>query len=261
MKCKLLFIFTVLIISCLQSYQASEMASGISQFKKFTIDLPNTTINYPSMTEENIPVSGSEVTIYNQDGDIVDIIVTDENGFAESVPLREGLYYFQETKAPAGYELDDTIYQFYVGDDVASIQYGGTSDLITANILILVVDELGNPVPDVEYTLIDSNNEEQSVKSDENGNLKIADLTSGVYKLVLNDKSYTSNEESSTFQITENGLETGVPIQLNVDYVPRSIIGSFIKIVAVISGLVISLIAVKKYKYLKGKNEKNINDR
>lgn len=53
----------------------------------------------------NIKLSGVEFTIFNKDGQIVEKIVTNDKGMAESGLLDYGKYTIKETKKPEGYKL------------------------------------------------------------------------------------------------------------------------------------------------------------
>lgn len=69
------------------------------------------------------PIVGSEITIYDEDGNIVDVLVTDQNGDAESIGLEEGTYYLKETKAVDGYQQDNNTYVLYVGGGIKKVEY------------------------------------------------------------------------------------------------------------------------------------------
>lgn len=56
-------------------------------------------INKYGAEGENL--SGFEYTIYDEDGNIIEVITTDETGFAESNHLVPGHYYIEQTKSPA----------------------------------------------------------------------------------------------------------------------------------------------------------------
>ncbi len=68
--------------------------------------------------EENCPPKGSlknaEYTVSTKAGEVIQTLVTDEEGKAESTPLLTGQYEVKETKAPEGYNLDPTVYQVEV---------------------------------------------------------------------------------------------------------------------------------------------------
>ena len=51
-------------------------------------------------------------TIYDNAGNVVDVMTTDENGVATSKELRLGTYKYKETKAPDYVVIDDAEYVF-----------------------------------------------------------------------------------------------------------------------------------------------------
>ena len=64
---------------------------------------------------DNYSLAGAEYTVYetNNDGKLsspVGTLTTDENGDTYTLKLLQKTYYVQETKAPKGYALDDTIH-------------------------------------------------------------------------------------------------------------------------------------------------------
>ncbi len=72
------------------------------------------TIEVQRVNQYGDAITGSEMTIYDNKGEVVQVIVTDENGYAVSDSLRNGTYYLKETKAADGYELDTNIYKIVV---------------------------------------------------------------------------------------------------------------------------------------------------
>ena len=79
---------------------------------------------------------GAEYTLYDTDSNIVDDIngnpcvgLTDANGNLEfTVPIDGREYYIQETKAPAGYEINPD--KFYITPDAEGVSYEGSSILV-----------------------------------------------------------------------------------------------------------------------------------
>lgn len=85
-------------------------------------------------------VAGAEYTIYNQDGSIYQVVVTDENGEATFARPADGTYTFKETKAPDGYMIDKTIHTFTVSDGNVSGKLN-VSDYPKKEIVITKLDE------------------------------------------------------------------------------------------------------------------------
>lgn len=82
--------------------------------------------------EKNPPyasLKGAEYTVSTKDGTVLQTLVTDDAGKAESKPLLTGRYQVKETKAPEGYNIDPTIYQVELlpGEETAELFYKDVS--------------------------------------------------------------------------------------------------------------------------------------
>ncbi len=60
---------------------------------------------------------GAKIKIYDQDKKVIREGTTDQNGKIYFKKLSKGKYYFQESGAPEGYQLDDSLYSFEVKED------------------------------------------------------------------------------------------------------------------------------------------------
>ena len=74
------------------------------------------------------PLQGAEFAIYKDSGleNIVTTVTTNGEGIATYAGLAEGTYYVQETKAPTGYRLDNTIREIKVGPVEGSLDEADT---------------------------------------------------------------------------------------------------------------------------------------
>lgn len=63
------------------------------------------------------PLEGAEFAVKNAAGEVIAEGVTDKDGIILFENLPFGEYTYQETKAPAGYELDDAVYKFQIVED------------------------------------------------------------------------------------------------------------------------------------------------
>lgn len=61
--------------------------------------------------------------IYDEEGNLVETVVTDENGNATSQILPEGKYYIKQLSAIDGYVLSDDVYWFEIGSNNQVIEY------------------------------------------------------------------------------------------------------------------------------------------
>lgn len=67
-------------------------------------------------TEKEIFLKGAEYTIYDNDQKVVSVLKTNQKGIAYSSNLSFGKYTIKETKAPIGYTLDDSFFEFSIDD-------------------------------------------------------------------------------------------------------------------------------------------------
>ena len=77
-----------------------------------------------------VTFQGAEYTIYTDEAmtEVLEVLVTDENGKAESKPYPYENYYVKETKAPTGYLLDELTYKVVI-DDIVTVN-GAAMDVI-----------------------------------------------------------------------------------------------------------------------------------
>ncbi len=105
------------------SYQVAVNASGQEYKLEDVLYYSTGVIKIHLVDDENNPIGGSEMTIYDSEGNIVQVITTDENGNATSDPLRNGTYYIQETKAANGYQLDSNRYKITINGESVTEEY------------------------------------------------------------------------------------------------------------------------------------------
>lgn len=65
---------------------------------------------------EKTPLAGAEFTVYDENGKVVDTLITDETGWAE-ITLPGSKYMVKESKAPEGYLLDETGHEFEIDEN------------------------------------------------------------------------------------------------------------------------------------------------
>lgn len=71
-------------------------------------------------TETLLP--GTKITLYDQDKKVIFEGTTDSNGFISFGKLPIGKYFYQETGAPDGYELDNTLFPFEIKEDLQIVK-------------------------------------------------------------------------------------------------------------------------------------------
>ena len=66
-------------------------------------------------------LAGAVYTVYDEAGNVVGTLTTDQNGKTGSIDVKPGKYTVKETTAPVGYELDHTVYSVESKADTTSI--------------------------------------------------------------------------------------------------------------------------------------------
>src|SRR5699024_8787330 len=116
-------------------------------------------------------------------------LTTDENGKVGVEDLEPGNYRFVETKAPLGYELNDTPIEFAITEYQTELVEVIAENTIKPGTVELIKTELdfdGILVENAEFKLLDDERNEvkTSLATDENGRLVVEDLRPGAYQFV-----------------------------------------------------------------------------
>lgn len=148
------------------------------------------------------PLAGVEFTLCSDVNliNVVEVAVSGGNGEVEfASKLAAGTYYLKETKALAGYVIDDTVYRVRVHAGIATVTVNNgdgipvrtivneTSQTLTIN----KVNQYVSPVPGATFTLTregdyeagESNDLPQTYTSDEYGRITLTGLERGRYIL------------------------------------------------------------------------------
>ena len=111
-------------------------------------------------TGTTTPLQGAEYTVKAPDGSLIGVYTTDASGSFEVRDLLYGKgYTYQETKAPAGYLVDPTVYKFDITEDDRTYTYTREDAPQPGFIAIKKFDTHNNPMSGVtcklEYSLDD----------------------------------------------------------------------------------------------------------
>lgn len=119
------------------------MGNGDLPFFNFKVTVTGGTfklIKNDKDSEKNIPsgdasLLGAEYKIYDINDNLVSTIKTNSDGVA-SVVLDYGEYKIKESKAPSGYLLDDTVYNFKLDDKNTSVDLNVYDEVIKGELVI-----------------------------------------------------------------------------------------------------------------------------
>lgn len=138
-------------------------------------------------TSDENRLEGAKFDVKDEDGTVVDTLVTDENGEATSIDLDVGDYTLEEVEAPYGYELSQG-QNFTItveADSTKTIKI--TNKQLKGSITILKVDEDGNAITSEDATFIirdKDGNEVANGTTDADGKIVFDNLPVGEYQIV-----------------------------------------------------------------------------
>lgn len=179
----------------------------------------------------NTPLEGVGYRLFNSDGEQISEGYTNENGELVFEGLRYGEYSYQEFKAPEGFVLDETVYDFSVTTDGQIITAQRENSAVEGSIRIHKTDMNGNALSDVSFLLeystdggvtyqpVFSRNTNDTVSV---GGCTSAELQDGVLVTDENGEAYFTGLRISTqtgnilYRVTETKTQTG--FQLLSDY-------------------------------------------
>jgi uncharacterized surface anchored protein len=119
-----------------------DMLTGIS-----TYDSDFGKINRMEYEKRRLP--GVEFTIYDADGNVADVITSNEDGIATSKELPLGEYTLKETKTPAGLAMNHTVYEAVLTkdkkDEVVDVSIDIENNTVDTEINVYKVGEMLNP--------------------------------------------------------------------------------------------------------------------
>lgn len=162
-------------------------------------------------------ISSDGKTLYYKKGDLVDTIVTNENGYAISKKLPLGKYYVVETETSSDYVLDTTKHFVSLTEIDENVELVYKTLNITNKLKkskfeftktdLISGDVIPNTKVDIYYV---SDNEDKLIYSgvtDKDGRIIIEDLFVGKFYIVETEPNsgYKLNEEKVYFEIKNNG--------------------------------------------------------
>ncbi|MFS7399090.1 MSCRAMM family protein [Carnobacterium maltaromaticum] len=183
--------------------------------QKIMLPAPTGSIEFIKVdSETKAPLANAEFVIKDGEGNIVQTILTNEDGKGTALDLLHGSYTLEETKAPIGYTLDETPYPFEINDSEKSINLGEVTNqkillpAPTGSIEFIKVDsETKAPLANAEFVIKDGEgNLVQTILTNEDGKGTALDLLYGSYTLEETKApiGYTLDETPYPFEINDS---------------------------------------------------------
>ena len=213
------------------TYQEISAPSGyVADDTKYQITITSTTLNITETrtnalgkasveiskvdADSNTPLQGASFRLYDASGSQVAEGYTDANGKLTFTGLKLGSYTCKEFQAPAGYELDDTVFPIVLNQNGQILKVPRENKLITGSIEILKVDaDTKQPLAGVVYRLFDADgNKITDGTTDANGKVTFDNLKPGKYSYqeISTVDGYQLDETKYDFSLTSENLNVKV---------------------------------------------------
>jgi uncharacterized surface anchored protein len=174
--------------------------------------------------DNEIKLDGVEFELYNENDELIQTLVTDQNGEIEVNDLEIGNYKLKETKTKENYVLDEE-------EKEIIIKWNEENEQILENekkkgsLKIVKVDKDNNEIKldGVEFELYNENDELiQTFVTDQNGEIEVSNLEIGNYKLkeTKTKENYILNDEKIDV-IIEYDKETLIEITNSQKELPK----------------------------------------
>ena len=213
------------------TYQEISAPSGyVVDSTKYPITVTSTTLNITATrtnalgkasveiskvdADSNTPLQNAGFRLYDASGSQVAEGYTDANGKLTFTGLKLGSYTCKEFQAPAGYELDETVFPITLNQNGQILKITRENKLLTGSIEILKVDaDTKQPLAGVVYRLFDADgNKIADGTTDANGKVTFDNLKPGSYSYqeINTVDGYQLDETKYDFSLTSEKLNVKV---------------------------------------------------
>lgn len=206
-----------------------------------TVEFPNNPVlgalKVLKVNEDGNSLAGVTFGLYQRDGTLVDIAITDESGIALFENLKTGTYQLKELATIDGYLLDETVHEIELkleNNKLETVTIKLVNYQPKGSLEIIKVDTNNNPLPETEFVLYDSNRKEiKKAKTNSEGKIIVDNLSLGKYYLeeitpadgyqLLDDIiefEINNNKEVITITVTNEKIDIDIPdteISMNID--------------------------------------------
>ncbi|MEH6891188.1 SpaA isopeptide-forming pilin-related protein [Bacillus sp. JJ864] len=161
--------------------QKAQVNNGEVASIKFVNKLAKGGIEINKVDDSNKPLAGVEFTVYNEKGEEVTKVVTDNNGKAFVKDLAFGKYSFKETKGLDGYVGSTETYNFEVKESGKTQAFTVVNKQSKGSLKITKTDEEKKPLEGVEFTVYKDGKEFGKVVTNKDGIAEFKNLPFGKY--------------------------------------------------------------------------------
>ncbi|PCS07925.1 hypothetical protein RU87_GL000661 [Lactococcus plantarum] len=168
--------------------------------------------------DKNKTLAGAEFSLFAKDGTLIKAgLVTGEDGILRYDNLTNGDYYFVETKAPKGYQLETSHHEFTIkSTETADVETVTVSDKktspVTGSVILKKVDsaDKNKTLAGAEFSLFtkDGTLIKAGLVTGEDGTLRYDNLTDGDYYFVETKAPKGYQLETSHHEFTIKSTET-----------------------------------------------------
>jgi len=170
---------------------------------------------------EGNSLEGAEFDLLDTEGNLIQNgLISDENGEVTAEHLAPGNYVFRETKAPAGYVLNETEIQFDIDGEAVGEPVrveAGTAVNYQGSVVLEKVNSEGEPLSGATFDILDAEGKlvQSNLISDKNGQVQTDSLAPGDYVFVETNapEGYVLNETETPFTINDSA--EGEPAVVN----------------------------------------------
>lgn len=174
-------------------------------------DVPKGKINILKVDDEEKPLKGVEIGIYDSKHNLIKKVITDDKGNAIIDNLNLGTYYVKELNTVDGYILNDEYHEVklnYIDDKTSIIEETVKiiNSKIKCDVTYITTDESSKGINGIEIDLYDElDNIIYNGKTDENGKITIENLPYGKYYIKQKSvpSGYILNDEKVEFSVSD----------------------------------------------------------
>lgn len=172
------------------------------------VEVSNARIEVTKYDDEGNLLPGAEFTLYENDVEVGEPIVTDENGKIVFTGLSKGDYTLQETRTPEGYVPSDLMEEITIDEDDEVIEVSFINTRIMGTVSISKVDsETGTALAGAGFIITDKAGTEVFNGKTDNKGMLLAVLPYGKYIIeeTAAPENYVKTDKKYSVDITENG--------------------------------------------------------